>query len=333
MQNMNAAPGTNASMTALISVFLTSFFSLVCIADEAPVERIAAGSCNRQDLAQPLWEPILAFRPQLWVWLGDNIYGDSDDMSVLKEKWDLQKANPGYAKLRSAATVVGIWDDNDYGRNDAGAEYQHKKESQKLLLDFLDEPADSLRRKHAGTYGVRFFGPPGNRVAVVLLDVRFFRAVPQSGGDILGEAQWHWLARVLEKSDAQLHLLCSGTQILPTQHTQAKWNDYPGSRDRLFRLLEKSGKTGFILLSGDRHFGEISKIENPNGGGELLELTTSGLTHYKQNFSGEPNDLRVGEPYVGLNFGTVEIDWKKRSATLSVRDRDGKAVSSATTGF
>jgi len=320
-------------MPALIAVFLSTVFALAGSAAEAPVERIAAGSCNRHDLPQPLWEPILAFRPQLWVWLGDNIYGDTGDMAVLKEKWGLQKANPGYSKLRSAATVLGIWDDHDYGRNDAGFEYRQKRGSQKLFLDFLDEPDASARRGHAGIYDVRFFGPPGKRVAVVLLDVRFFRAPPRSGGDLLGEAQWRWLARVLKDSDAQLHILCSGTQILPTQHRHEKWNDYPDSRNRLFKLLAESGKSGFILLSGDRHFGEISKIENPHGGGELLELTTSGLTHYWENFPGEPNGLRVGEPFVGLNFGTVEIDWEKREAVLSIRDRDGNSVRSATAGF
>lgn len=320
-------------MPVLIAVFFSVLCTTLCPAGEQPLERIAAGSCNRQDLPQPLWDPILSFRPQVWVWLGDNIYGDTNDMSVLEAKWKRQKENPGYRKLLSAAEVLGTWDDHDYGRNDAGFEYRHKRESQKLFLDFLDEPPDSLRRGRAGVYDVRFFGPAGKRVAIVLLDVRFFRAARRSGGDILGEAQWRWLARVLKDSDAQLHLLCSGSQFLPTEQRYEKWNDYPDSRDRLFKLLAKSGKSGFILLSGDRHFGEISKMKNPHGGGELLELTTSGLTHFWKGFPGEPNALRLGEPYVDLNFGTVEIDWLKRQATISLRDAGGRAVRSAETGF
>jgi alkaline phosphatase D len=317
----------------LTALLVAVFSTAPLFAESEPVERIAAGSCNRQDLQQPLWGPILAFQPQVWVWLGDNIYGDTDDMSVLAAKWDEQKRNPGYAKLASQATVLGTWDDHDYGKNDAGFEYRKRRESQKLFLDFLGEPADSPRRGHAGVYDARFFGPPGRRLGVVLLDVRFFRAPRKSGGDILGEAQWRWLARTLKSSDAQVHLICSGSQILPTEQRHEKWADYPESRDRLFKLLADSGKGGFILLSGDRHFGEISKITNPHGGGELLELTTSGLTHFWKGFPGEPNALRLGDPYVDLNFGTVEIDWEKREATIAIRDAEGAAVRTASTGF
>jgi alkaline phosphatase D len=317
----------------LTALLVAVFSTAPLFAESEPVERIAAGSCNREDLPQPLWEPILAFRPQVWVWLGDNIYGDTDDMSVLAAKWNEQKRNPGYSKLASQATVLGTWDDHDYGKNDAGFEYRKRRESQKLFLDFLGEPADSPRRGHAGVYDARFFGPPGRRLGVVLLDVRFFRAPRKSGGDILGEAQWRWLARTLKSSDAQVHLICSGSQILPTEQRHEKWADYPESRDRLFKLLADSGKGGLILLSGDRHFGEISKITNPHGGGELLELTTSGLTHFWKGFPGEPNALRLGDPYVDLNFGTVEIDWEKRQTTIAIRDAEGTAVRTTSTGF
>jgi RimJ/RimL family protein N-acetyltransferase len=66
---------------------------------DAPLERVAMGSCNKQDQPQPLWKPILGFRPQLWIWLGDNIYGDTTDMSKLARKYSEQKSNPGYRKL------------------------------------------------------------------------------------------------------------------------------------------------------------------------------------------------------------------------------------------
>lgn len=41
--------------------------------------------------------------------------------------------------------VIGTWDDHDYGLNDAGKEYSGKVFTQRLLLDFLDEPEDSKR--------------------------------------------------------------------------------------------------------------------------------------------------------------------------------------------
>jgi alkaline phosphatase D len=314
---------------------LTIFFCLtaaLCVA-EAPLERVAMGSCNRQNEPQPLWEPILDFRPQLWIWLGDNIYGDTSDMDELARKYDQQKANPGYRKLLEAVPVVGLWDDHDYGTNDSGFNFRRKRESQKLFLDFLDEPTDSPRRDHEGIYDSRSFGPEGKKVRVILLDVRFWRPPPRSGGDILGEAQWRWLDKTLRESDAQIHLICSGTQFLPTEHRWEKWNDYPDSRRRLLKLLAEVRPSGTVLLSGDRHFSEIMRAPNPFGGPDLHELTSSGLTHFWENFPNEKNSLRLGEPFVDLSFGTLEIDWDTRSIGLAIRNAAGAKERMATVPF
>ncbi len=292
--------------------------------------RIAFGSCNRQTLEQPLWEPIIGWRPQLWIWLGDNIYGDSDDPAVLAAKWDQQKTHPGYSRLRDQADVIGTWDDHDYGINNGGKNFAIKADAQRLLLDFLDEPADSPRRKREGVYASTIYGPPGRQVSVILLDVRYFRDAPRTDGDILGEAQWKWLEETLAASQAQVHLIASGTQILPAEHRYEKWTDYPASRDRLLALLARLQTPGVVLLSGDRHFAEISRLDDPRLPGPLFEVTSSGLTHVWKDFPGEPNRLRVGEVFADLHFGTIEVDWSTRQIGLQIRDQSGEVVREAT---
>ena len=141
----------------------------------------------------------MAQKPDVWIWLGDNIYGDSEDVAVLKAKYDQQKSNPIYQQLRQSASIVGVWDDHDYGVNDGGKEYPRRKESQQLMLNFLDVPSNSPLRRQEGAYSVSEYGPKGQRVKVILLDGRYFRDplkkegkrnVPNPAGDILGEAQW-----------------------------------------------------------------------------------------------------------------------------------------------
>ena len=298
-----------------------------------PLTHIAAGSCNRQDLPQPLWDSILKFQPQLWVWLGDNIYGDTDDMALLEEKWREQKKNPGYSKLLGTCLVEGTWDDHDYGRNDAGSGYKWKNESQRLILDFLNEPAESPRRTQSGIYASRVFGPEGKRVCLILLDVRTHRDAPQAGGDILGEEQWLWLENCLRSSTAQIHIICSGSQVLPFDHQHEKWNDFPKSRERLLKLIASTQIGGVILLSGDRHFAEFSRLENPWAGQPVTEMTTSGLTHFYKNFRGEKNSLRLGEPFAELNFGTISINWESRNIELAIRDAQGIATRTASVAF
>ena len=58
--------------------------------------RIALGFCAKQNLPQPIWEPILASRPDLFIFLGDNIYGDSKDMEVIQRKYAQLAAKPGF---------------------------------------------------------------------------------------------------------------------------------------------------------------------------------------------------------------------------------------------
>lgn len=312
---------------------LLALVAVNALAATAPLERVAVGSCNKEDKPQPLWEPIVEFGPQLWIWLGDNIYGDTHDMKELAAKYALQKSNPGYQKLLAACAVEGVWDDHDYGLNDSGFKHPRKRESQRLFLDFVGESAESPRRKHEGIYHSRTYGPEGRKVLVILLDVRSWRPPPSSGGDILGEAQWRWLEKTLEESDAQIHLICSGTQILPTEHRWDKWNDYPDSRRRLLQLLARLNPSGTVLLSGDRHFSELMRTENPYGGPDLHEMTSSGLTHFWESFPNEKNSLRVGEPVVELSFGTLEIDWNARSIELALRNAAGAKARSMTVNF
>ena len=304
----------------------------VCAAQaQEPLTRVAFGSCNRHDLPQPLWEPIVAWRPQLWIWLGDNVYGDTEDMTVLAEKWRAQKEQPGYARLRTAARVLGTWDDHDYGVNNGDRLYPKRAESQALLLDFLDEPAASPRRMREGVYASETFGPPGRRVMVILLDVRYHREAPGAEATILGEAQWTWLEHALATSDAQVHLIASGTQILPAEHRYEKWADYPRDRARLLDLLRRLRPPGVVFLSGDRHIGEISRRRED--GLDLLEITSSGLTHFFKKFPGEPNRLRFGAPLAALHFGTLEIDWSAATLEVALRDAEGKVFESAKLAF
>ncbi len=79
----------------------------------------------------PIFEAIVAQRPELFVFLGDNIYADTTDMDVMRAKYAKLKADAGFAKLMKTCPVLATWDDHDYGANDAGAEYVKQVESQR----------------------------------------------------------------------------------------------------------------------------------------------------------------------------------------------------------
>ncbi len=221
--------------------------------------------------------------------------------------------------------MLGIWDDNDYGVSNGGAENANKKESQRLLLDFLDEPPDSPRRQQAGVYAAYTFGPPGRQVKIILLDGRYhreepsgfwdwIRGTPESTADILGAEQWAWLEQQLATSTADINLIGSGIQVIATEQPYEKWAELPRARARLFDLIAKTKPRNVIFLSGDRHLGEISRCTDPRIPGPLYDITSSGMTHHAtnswwHNFDRERNRFRIGHNYVALNFGLLQIDW------------------------
>ena len=308
---------------------------------EDAITRLACGSCYKPRMDVGLWGNIRATDPQLFFLMGDNVYADTEDMALMKTRYQELLTQPGYLALRKQCRVLPTWDDHDYGANDAGASYPQRKLSQGIFQDAFEFPVDHPVRKTPGIYHSWIGGPPGKRLQVILLDTRYFRSALESkrvngriailpninrGATILGEAQWKWLEAELRKP-ADLRFIISSIQVITTEHRFEKWANFPRERARLFKLLAATRAERVVLISGDRHLAEIARI-SPRESTlpyPLLELTSSGMTH-----AGAPqgaNRHRVGPCISEVNFGTVEIDWQKIPAvSLHIRNKEGKST-------
>ncbi len=312
-----------------------------------PLTRIAFGSCAQQRQPQPIWDAVLAHRPDLFIFAGDNVYGDfgAADADELKKAYATAAQIPGYGRLRQTVPHLATWDDHDYGRNDGGADFAHKAVAKEQFLRFWNVPADDVRRTREGIYSAHVVGPPGRRVQVVLLDLRWFRSplkptdrrgalgkeqyLPDAdpAKTMLGEAQWAWLAAELRRP-AEARLLVSSIQVLADGHGWERWGNLPLERQRLFDTIRASNANGVVLLSGDRHFGALYR-ETPVSGYPLHEITSSGLNIVPSILDGiywnlrEPGPNRLGGVHVVANYGVVDIDWRDRTITLAVHDESG----------
>ena len=312
---------------------------------EKTLEVIAFGSCLQEKRPQPIWESVIAAKPDLFVLLGDNIYGDTRDMAKLKAKWHVFEEKPGFRKLREDCRILGIWDDHDYGENDAGIEYPKKIESQQIFLDFLGEPKDSIRRKTPGTYDAVTIGPKGKRVQFILLDTRYFRTALKRApkrekgkgpygpdesdkAEVLGEAQWRWLEKTL-REPAEVRIIASSIQVVSTTHGWETWGNFPKERGRFLELLKKTKANGVIILSGDRHSAEISKLDETLPY-PLFDVTSSAMNQ-TQKPGKEENPHRVSDRYFRENFGVLKINWSTPAprVTMEIRDLVGKVVRTA----
>lgn len=293
---------------------------------------IAFGSCNKLDKPQNMWGDVAANNPNLWIWLGDIIYADTSNMKVLAAEYKQLKTGPDYKKLRAKAQIIGVYDDHDYGKNDSGKGYPMKKASKKCLMDFLDVPGNNPVRKREGAYTSYTFGKGAQRIKVIVMDTRYFRDtlyedptkqrkyLPNMEGDLLGETQWKWLEKELKNSPANLNILCSSIQILANDHGYEKWGNFPNARKRLLSLIAQSKPKNLLLLSGDRHMAEVSKMDLQGLPYPLYDFTSSGLTHIRSG-NNEMNRLRVGDMIVKKNFGLLKIRWEGEHPVVTMQVR------------
>ena len=320
-------------------------------AQDEPMSRISFGSCAKQNQPMPILDAIVKTDPQLFLMIGDNIYGDTEDMGVLWGKYQQLGAQPGFQELRDHCPMLATWDDHDYGANDAGVEYPKKRESQQLFLDFFGVAKDSPLRKQEGVHSSHTFGPKGKRVQTILLDTRYFRSpltrgyVPSERNEgyrghykattdtsttMLGEAQWKWLEAELHKP-AEVRIIASSIQVLPDEHGSEKWGNFPHERTRLFHLIRDTKANGVVLISGDRHLAEIMEIDSARSGNPypIFEVTSSSLNAPSGNmtkagtrFANEINSYRIGLTYFDTNFGMVTIDWSLPDPLIRMRVQD-----------
>ena len=305
---------------------------------------IAFGSCNKHDEPQPLWKDIIAAEPDMWIWLGDNIYADTGDTTVVNKMYAAQKAKPMYSKLCEQASVIGVWDDHDYGRNNSGKEFEFKDATKAAMLDFLDVPEYASVRRREGAYQAYTFGESPTRVKVILLDVRYFRDkverknrvyLPNETGTILGEEQWTWFHEELKEPGIDLFIIGSGIQMIPEDHIYEKWANFPNERKRLLNTLTSVNLPGVILLSGDRHIGEISRMQFSNIPYPIVEMTSSGLTHAWVGNTDEVNRHRHGGIADELNFGVLRLTPTEKALIVDgeIRGKGAVVVESISIAF
>ena len=309
------------------------------IHSDKTITRIAFGSCNNpRDHAKPVFDAIIKKQPDIFVFLGDNIYGDTSDMNLLKKKYQELEDVEDFRKLRESTTMLATWDDHDYGENDGGNTYPMRKESEQVFLDFFKDPEDSPRRKREGIYTSYTFGKKGRTCQIIVLDTRYFRdLIPRAkkhtgpvgwyaptkdtSKTLLGNAQWKWLESQLE-IPADVRIIASSIQLISYEKGMENWGNVPHEQKRLFDLLKKHQAHHTFAISGDVHFAELSKTDID--GYPFYDLTSSGLSHTHQGWAMAPNSFRVGKSHYELNAGLIEIDWEQQQLSLNVINGKGE---------
>ncbi|MGB0591145.1 MAG: alkaline phosphatase D family protein [Myxococcota bacterium] len=298
---------------------------------------LAFGSCAHQDRPQPVLDAAIAAEPDVFVYLGDNIYGDTEDRATLEATYARLAERPEFQRLRAAVPIVATWDDHDYGKNDGGREYPMREASEAVFLDFWQVPPEGPQRQHPGVYGAFTYGEGDRRVQLLVLDTRSFRGPLAPAGDdprfkhryrpdpsavLLGDAQWAWLEARLEEP-AALRIIASSIQFSGDYTGFESWANLPRERARLVALLGQSGPSPVLFLSGDVHHGELSRL-TPSGQPPIYDLTSSGINQVGTIL--EPSNTRLGEAVFEPNFGLLSVDWRHREVHLELRGEEAQTL-------
>lgn len=310
-------------LTILFIVTLSTCFS------QDTITTIAFGSCMHQDKPSPILNIIPSHHPDLFIFLGDNVYADTDKMCFMKKVYKRQGKKSEYQNLKKSTPIIATWDDHDYGQDDIGRHYIKKKQSKEIFLDFFDEPMGSERRKHDGIYTSYTYTVEGKILQIILLDNRTFRddlleydgslksdslypyklyysPIQTADSALLGEAQWKWLETELLKP-ADVRIIGSSTQFATQYNGYEAWANFPKEQERLYNLINSTKANGVFFISGDVHYSELSKRED-TGTYPIYDLTASGLSE-EWKFA-TPNKYRIGNAIMENHFGLINIDWK-----------------------
>jgi alkaline phosphatase D len=224
-------------------------------------------------------------------------------------------------RLLASRPNYAIWDDHDYGPNDADRTYPLRGVALSLFLDHWPNPMN--HRESGGIYTAFEYGD----AAFFLVDDRWFRA-PNALRDedkpFLGEDQLQWLVESLASTEKPWKFLVCGNQVINTMGTKECYRSYSGEFRRLFTMLRGQKVEGLIVLSGDRHFSELlcdsTLLEYP-----VYELTCSAVTSsvHLLKEKEKNNPLRVSGSLVQHNnFSRLSIRGPRTDRRLIMEHLD-----------
>lgn len=319
------------------------------LAPDTIITTIAFGSCNQQTGSQAFWGTIAAQNPQAFLYIGDNVYGDTGwdggaDLASLREAYRVLAARPEFTGFRSKVPMLATWDDHDYGLGDGGMNFAFRRVSEQIFETFWNSSEDV--RKRDGVYFSRIYGRVGQRTQIIMLDTRFFRSnwrAPGFGEDrprrgnylpntdpsatMLGDQQWTWLQGELARP-AEFRILVSSIQVISKAHNFEGWAMMPLEREKLLSMVRARAGGGLLIVSGDRHAGGVYRIPGNGSGDAIYEITSSSLNKpvasTAKMTADEPDPNRMTPFFGEANFGQLDIDWKARAVTTTLRGDKGE---------
>tara|TARA_Y200000002_G_scaffold175563_1_gene144750 strand:- start:588 stop:1589 length:1002 start_codon:yes stop_codon:yes gene_type:complete len=322
--------------------FLFLYLISVNLYSTQEILTLGFGSCLHQDRSMAILKTIEKKELDLFMFIGDNVYGDQKDGELDKLIRTYKQQYNNLENFLKNVNTEFIWDDHDFGLNDGGSDYRYKDRAKELFLETWKIPSQDLRRLRDGLYFDKIIEKNGLKVHLIFLDNRTFKSewkltdefnkegkeryVKDFDPDktLLGKKQWQWLKDKLNE-DSNIKIILSSLQILSLGHGWESWDKLPLERERLFNLIDESNISNLFIFSGDRHRGGFYSFKTDDNN-DIYEFTSSSLNLPIPFNTEEKGPLRIGSTYRKANFGVVRIFEDK--VVMELTSNKGKVVNS-----
>jgi alkaline phosphatase D len=291
--------------------------------------RVAFGSCARvqSEAEQPIWRAIAEYEPDLFFWLGDNIYGDSLAPEAIAQEYQRQRFVPSFQPVGRNVPQLAIWDDHDFGLDNFDRTNPIKQQALQIFNQYWANPGSGL----PSVPGV-FFDYAYGGVDFIFLDDRYHRA-PDADEDtpekeFLGKGQFDWLKQRLLASRAPFKVLACGSGWSRFKGPGGdSWSACLHERTQLFNFIRDNRINGVVLLSGDTHFPYVACAPwSEQGGYDFYDLVSSALAQVladdgegiEQRIASMLPDRMIRSPLLSINnAGIIDFDMTGKTPTLS----------------
>ena len=238
--------------------------------------KFAFGSCSKYD-TQPIFGTLSLFDPDVFIFIGDNHYGDTPNLSANRQYYRWAHERPLRKEFMRERSILATWDDHDYVGNNTDGSDAGKENAIKAFSEYWANASYGVGNTR-GAFTRQRYG----EVEFFLIDDRYFRGID---GKMLGPTQEQWLIDSLSESTATFKFIGSGSQWTPDGSNDS-WASFDADRQRIFDAIVARRIEGVVLLSGDVHFSEFLLLSGSAGGYSIPELTSSPLANSNSRCAG-----------------------------------------------
>jgi phosphodiesterase/alkaline phosphatase D-like protein len=274
---------------------------------------VAFGSCARTGSNAAVFDTIRLLEPDLYINTGDLHYGDvmENSLDSFSDLYDLTLTQSGQDALYRSVPIAYIWDDHDFGPNDASSTSPSRQAALISYREHVPHYEFSLEGADAPIAQVFTIG----RTRFILTDTRSMRdprmIVDSPDKTVLGSEQLEWFLGELAASLDTYPVVVWVNSIPWITETEADadhWGGYSFERARIAEVIAHAGSEGLVMLAGDAHMLAIDDGSNssfvPDGSGSFPVMQAAAL---------DRNGTIKGGPYSegafpgGGQFGLMTI--------------------------